>query len=143
MAPDFRPAIETLGWYHTLNGDHLKASEAFDQLPRLAGLEYAGASARGYAYAKLGRLEDVQRMIELLEARAEAQPDVTLDVDFAIVYEGMGRRADALACLERALERRMGALVNVATWPAWQEAQSDPGFQALLDRIGVPGAVAV
>jgi len=141
MDPQFRSSTETLGWFHVIAGDYESALAAFDQLPHKAGLEYAGASARGYVYGKLGRVDDAQRMIELIEARAEAQPEVTLDMDFAIVHEGLGDRDKAIEYLDRALERRMGVLATVAAFPPWQDALSDPRFQALLERIGIPLAV--
>jgi tetratricopeptide (TPR) repeat protein len=141
MDPQFRPAIESLGWVHVLEGDYEGAIAAFDQLPKAAGHEYAGAGDRGYAYAKVGRVTDAQRMLDLLQARAHDNPELILDVDFALIHEGLGDRDQALAYLSSAIERRMGTVVLLGSFAAFAEAHSDPRFRALLDRIGIPQAV--
>jgi adenylate cyclase len=143
MEPHFRSAIETLGWLHVLDGDYESAIAAFERLPEEAGHDFAAAGDRGYAYAKSGRLDDTQRMISLLEQRAAEKPDLTLDVDFALIHEGLGDREKALECLSRAVDRRMGTVVLLGSFAAFRDARSDPRFQALLDRIGIPRAVAV
>jgi TolB-like protein/tetratricopeptide (TPR) repeat protein len=141
MDPQFRSAIESLGWVHVLEGDYEAAIAEFDKLPKAAGHEYAGAGDRGYAYAKVGRVDDAQRMLDLLQARALDNPELILDVDFALIHEGLGDRDKALAYLSSAIERRMGTVVLLGSFAAFAEAHSDPRFRALLDRIGIPQAV--
>ena len=140
--PHFRSAIETSGWIHLAGSDYGAAIREFERLPVEAGHEFAGASDRGYAYAKAGRVDDANRMLSLIDARATERPDLTLDIDFALVYEGLGDRDKALEHLSRAIDRRLGSVVLVAQFAAFREARSDPRFQALLDRIGIPRAVA-
>jgi tetratricopeptide (TPR) repeat protein len=141
--PHFRAAVETLGWCYVLEGDYENAATAFERLPTLAGSEYAGAAPRGYAYAKLGRTEDVQRMRTLLERRSRAHPEVMLDVDFAVIHEGLGERAEAMELLGKAVDSRLGSMIFVHAFAPWQEARPDPRFHAVLERIGVPQAAAV
>ena len=138
MDPHFRSAVETMGWYYIQVGDFERAIEAFERLPAMAGHAYAAASDRAFAYAKAGRLEDVQRMLALLDARTKTQPDVTLDMDYAIVYEGLGDRAKAIEYLTKAVDRRMGSVVMLGSFISWRGAQSDPRFRALMERVGLP-----
>jgi TolB-like protein/Tfp pilus assembly protein PilF len=138
MDPNFRSATETLGWIHVREGDYEAAAAAFELLPGKAGLSYASASDRGYVYAKLGRMEDARRMLAMLTARQEAQPEVTLDWDFAIVHEGLGDREKALQHLHRAVDRRMGSVIMMASFTSLRGMRGDPRFHALLDRVGIP-----
>jgi len=138
MDPHFRSATETLGWIHALRGDYQKAIVALEQLPVKADLPYAAASDRGHVYAKLGRVADAQRMLALLEARQEAQPEVTLDVDFAIIHEGLGDRDRAIEYLHRAVDRRMGSVIMMNSFASLKGMRDDPRFHAVLDRVGVP-----
>jgi len=139
--PHFRSAIETSGWVHVLQGDFDAAIVEFERLPVEAAHEFAGAANRGHAYARAGRTEDAKRMLALLETRERERPDLNLDVDFALVHEGLGDRDKALEYLDRAIERRLGSVVLVGGFGGFREARSDPRFEALLDRIGIPRVV--
>jgi len=139
--PSFRTATETLGWIHVLRGDYEAAIAALEQIPGKAGLEYAAASDRGYVYGKMGRMDDARRMLALLDARREAQPDVTLDIDYALIHEGFGDRERAIEYLHRAVDRRMGSVVMLTGFASLREFQDDPRFHAVLDRVGIPHVV--
>jgi len=137
LHPHFRSAIESLGWLQAFEGDYEAAIATFDRLPKEAGHEAAAAGDRGWAYAKAGRTGDAERMLALLESRARERPDITLDLDFALVHEGLGHREKALEYLSHAVDRRMGSVLLVGSFVAFEDARSDPRFQALLDRIGI------
>jgi len=136
--PRFRPAVETVGWCYVLKGDFVAAARAFERLPELASNEFAAAGPRGYAYAKLGRLAEVERMRSLLNMRQEAQPGVMLHADYALIHEGLGERDKAIERLGRAVDERMGSMIFVHTFAPWREVVPDPRFQALMERIGIP-----
>ena len=138
--PDFRAAVESLGWIRILGGDYEGALEHFERLPDLAGFHFAGASVRGYAYGKLGRTDDAHRMLALLEERAQVEENVTLSMDFALVYEGLGDMDAVFEHLEEAADSGAGGVTFVAGSPYWRDAQarSDPRFEGLLRRIGYP-----
>lgn len=140
--PQFRAAVESLGWVHVLGGDFEAALEYFDTLPGLAGHRFAGAAVRGHAYGLLGRTEEATKMIELLHERAREQPDVTVAMDLALVYQGLGDLDSAFEQLHLAADARSGGVVFVASGNYWHTCQitEDPRFGALLDRIGYPKA---
>jgi TolB-like protein/Flp pilus assembly protein TadD len=138
LDPRFRSAVQTSGWTYVAAGDLDAAAAEFERLPAMAGREYASASDRAYVYAKQGRTADVERMLALLDERREAQPHVTLDLDYALVYEALGDRARSLEYLSRAIDRRMGSIVLLEAFVSFQDARTDPRFRALLRRIGIP-----
>jgi TolB-like protein/class 3 adenylate cyclase/Flp pilus assembly protein TadD len=138
----FRSAIESSGWIYVLEGEYERAIEEFDRLPKEAGHEFAGAGDRGYAYGRAGRVDDSLRMLGLLEKRGRDKPDLTLDIDFALIHEGLGDRDKAFEYLERAVDKRMGTVVLLGAFAAFEGARSDPRFQALLDKIGLPAVVS-
>jgi len=139
MDPNFRAAIETLAWVHLGRGHLDEAIATFERLPERAANKYAAAGGRGYAYGLAGREDDARRMLALLEERAEVHPDVVLDTDFAMVHVALGDYARALDHLRATLERCVGAVVFLATFPAWDPIRSEPGFAELLDQVGFPG----
>jgi hypothetical protein len=81
-------------------------------------------------------------MLGLLEKRGRDKPDLTLDIDFALIHEGLGDRDKAFEYLERAVDKRMGTVVLLGAFAAFEGARSDPRFQALLDKIGLPAVVS-
>jgi TolB-like protein/Tfp pilus assembly protein PilF len=139
MDPSFRAAIETLGWVHLGRGHLDEAIAVFERLPEQASNRYAGAGGRGYAYGVAGREDDARRMLALLEERTEAQPDVVLDTDYAMVHAGLGEFERTLEYLRGTVEKRMGSVVFFATFPPWDPIRSEPGFTQLLDEVGFPG----
>jgi tetratricopeptide (TPR) repeat protein len=140
--PEFRAAVEALGWVRILGGDMESALEHFERLPQLAGYHFAGAAVRGYAYGKLGRTDDAHRMLALLKERAAVRDDVNLSMDFALVYEGLGDMDAVFEHLQAAADSGSGGIPFVAASPYWRDAQarSDPRFGELLRRIGYPQA---
>ena len=81
-------------------------------------------------------------MLQLLDERQKANPEVTLSLDFAIVYQGLGRVDEAFRHLHEAVDRGMGAIVFFATSTIWNEMlRSDPRFDELLQRIKHPTVV--
>lgn len=137
--PTFRAATEALGWIRVREGKWKDAAELFEQIPTKAGLPYAAASNRGYVYARMERFDEARRMMELLLARAAVQPEVNLEMDFALLHAGLGDTGNAVAALGRAADGRVGAMVFLRSSTVWDEPlRSDPRFVALADRIGCP-----
>lgn len=56
----------------------------------------------------------------------------------AYVYEGLGRTADALDWLERAMDERDGWLVYLNTFPRFESLRSEARFKDILRRLQLP-----
>jgi len=137
--PDFRAATETLGWAKLMQDDYEGALELFESVPEMAGLHFACASSRGFAYARLGRTEEAREMLSILEDRAAADPDVILSFDFALVHQGLGETDETFRHLNEAIDANMGAVVFIPANALWRrEIGSDPRFDALLERLDHP-----
>lgn len=139
--PGARAAVEVLGISRCASGDLEGGLELFETLPDLAGVRFAGASVRGYAYALLGREDDARRMLELLDERASEQAHMSLSMDYALVHAGLGDLDRVFHHLDEAAERRLGGVVFMWTNPLWREdVRSDPRFERLSRRIRHPRA---
>ena len=56
----------------------------------------------------------------------------------AVLYAESGERDRAMAYLEKAYENREGALSYINVWPSFDVMHSDPRFQELVRRVGLP-----
>ena len=138
--PSFRAAVESLGFVKARAGDVAGALELFERLPGLAGHRFAGAAVRGHAYGLLGRTDDAAAMIDLLHERAREQPEISIAMDLAIVYHGMGDLEAAVEQLHLAADVQAGGVVFVGSGNYWhtRSLRDAPGFDDFLDRIGYP-----
>jgi hypothetical protein len=81
---------------------------------------------RGSALRVLGQLEE-------LSQRRYVSP-----VSFALVYMGLSEKDQAFAWLEKAYEEHSDSLVGLKRLPEYDSLRSDPRFQDLLRRMGLP-----
>ena len=89
----------------------------------------------GYCYARLGRREDALQELGILTKRSEASS--VSPISFAAIHAGLGERAQALACLERASELRDPWLPIQLLSAEFDSLRDEPRFQALRKRIGL------
>ncbi len=140
LDPGFRPAVELTGFLHVHRGDAAAALEAWRRLPELTGDPFVGAALIGFALGRLGRRDEAEAMLRLLDERAAAHPELNLRMDYAMLHWGLGDLDETFRQLEAAVDERMGVVVFLATSPNWAPIRSDPRFRALVDRVGIPVA---
>ena len=68
---------------------------------------------------------------ELVHADTSAFP-------IAVAYADVGERDRAMAYLEKAYENREGSMLFLNVWPSFELMHSDPRFQELVRRVGLP-----
>jgi TolB-like protein/tetratricopeptide (TPR) repeat protein len=141
LDPTFRAATEMLGWIRLRQDRVDDALRLWEQLPSLAANRFAGAGLRALAFARRGDVASALEMIDLLGERARAEPKVSLRMDYAVAYHGLGDLDEVFRQLHAAVDERLGAVVFLATSPNWRELRADPRFQALVRRIGIPAEV--
>ena len=113
-------------------------SEAISEARRAREISGARSSyaeaVLGYALAKSGQEVEARSLLEgLLKSSAERDP-----YHIALVYNGLGQHDEALAWLERAYAQRSPGMVFLKVEPKWNNLRSEPRFQDLLRRVGLP-----
>ncbi|OGD26005.1 MAG: hypothetical protein A2V57_10480 [Candidatus Aminicenantes bacterium RBG_19FT_COMBO_65_30] len=93
-------------------------------------------AALGHAYGMAGKKKDAQ---EILEKLLENSKRIFVPAyDIAAVQVGLGEKDQAFEWLSKALEERSGFLVYIKCDRRFDGLRSDPRYEALLKRIGLP-----
>jgi serine/threonine-protein kinase len=90
----------------------------------------------GAAYARAGRKADADRALaelDALSAREYVPPSASAAIDAAL-----GDRAKALQFLNKGYDEHDFSLAELRIAPAFVALRSDPGFQALVTKVGIP-----
>ena len=114
-------------------------AEAADEAHKAIKADPANLRAKsqlGYALARAGKISEAQAVVDEM-VRASAEKYVSA-ASIALVFNGLDDREKTLAWLERALQERDPRLVFLRVDPYWSNLRSDPGFEAVLRRIGPP-----
>ncbi len=90
----------------------------------------------GHAYAMAGQKAKAQKILEELQGSAK-QENIS-SYQFALVSAGLGEKGRAFEALEKAFRERSTLLTYLKMDPRFDPLRSDPRFQDLLRRIGLP-----
>jgi tetratricopeptide (TPR) repeat protein len=85
-----------------------------------------------HAYARSGEKHEAQKLIRQWRERSGAPGEV------AATYGALGMRDEAFAWLEKAYSERDGQLIFLNVDSEFEPLRSDPRFQALARRVGLP-----
>ena len=104
-------------------------------------IELNGANSQttgflGYALAKSGKTAEARAELEGLLKRSTER--YVPPYHIALIYNGLGERAETLAWLERGYKERDAKMVFLKVEPKWNNLRGDPQFQDLLRRVGFP-----
>jgi tetratricopeptide (TPR) repeat protein len=111
-----------------------RAIAEFQRAIELSGHSGAFDSNLGYAYAVSGRKEEALKIVDELESRHPT--NYSVDADIALIYVGLDDRDEAINRLNKAFDARFKA--SILRRPAFDPLRSDPRFQDLLRRMGLP-----
>src|SRR5439155_21581478 len=116
-----------------------EAIAEFRRAIELSGGNTTFESNLANAYAVSGRNEEAMKIVKDLENRQSQGPPT--DASIALVYVGLGDNDRAMIWLNKAYQARFNP--SILTRPVFDPLRSDPRFQDLLHRIGIPSREAV
>ena len=125
-----------LGHYHRRQGRYAEAIAAFQRAVDLDGGHTLPLVALGHSYAVSGRSPDALEVIDRLQALAEQTYVSPFGV--ATIYAGLRQPDEAMNWLERAFADRSRSLAWLNVVNEFDGMRSDPRFESLLRRVGLP-----
>jgi tetratricopeptide (TPR) repeat protein len=113
------------GMYAESIGEFLKSGNGPDSLGHL-----------GNAYARAGQADAARKTISQLEQNV--RKDGVGRYEIALVYAGLGKKQDAFKWLEESYNAHDVGLVYLKVDPCLDPLRSDPRFDDLVRRVGLP-----
>lgn len=108
-----------------------KAKSFMPMLPSIAVAE------KGFAYAKLGKREEAERELKMLE---EQSKQIYVDPFLmATVYLSLDDKDETFAWLEKAYQAKSSLIPTLVNDVKWDALRDDARFQNLLRQVGSPG----
>ncbi|HEX9217308.1 MAG TPA: winged helix-turn-helix domain-containing protein, partial [Gemmatimonadales bacterium] len=134
MDPYFAVAHYQLGQALEQKHKHDEAIAEFRRAIELSGGNTTVESNLANAYAVSGRKEEAMKIVRDLESRQSR--DSSTESNIALIYVGLGDNARAIIWLNKAYQARFNP--SILLRPVFDPLRSDPRFQDLLSRIGLP-----
>jgi tetratricopeptide (TPR) repeat protein len=134
--PNFAHAHWFLGIAYVRKGAFAEAIAEFQRAKTLSPniTQYKGGL--GHAYGRAGKSAEARKVLN--EVIEESKRRYVSWFDIAAIYAGLDEKDQAFACLEKAYEQHDARLVYLKLVPLLDPLRSDPRFQGLLRRIGLP-----
>lgn len=140
---NFRTAIEGKGWAYVALREYEKAEKIFEDYRESIAQKRKGITPLGYIYGKLGKTKKAEQILKLMSQREEEDENVSLAMDFAVVYLGLGDKEKVFKYLNQALDEHLGGILFIKTNPIWKEIWDDERFDEIIDAIGLNEKLAV
>ena len=135
MDPGFENALESLSFVYADNGMYEESIKVIEQLAITEG-EPGLAKTMKTAYARAGYKGALTSRLKFYRDRRRAGSFVAF-WDEALLQAQLGNKSLALEALEKAYGERED-LADLNVDPSWDNIRSDPRFQDLVRRIGIP-----
>jgi len=136
MDPNFVLTHHRLGMVYEQQGKYEDAISEYKQVLNLTAGKPLGNLALAHAYAMAGKRAEAQKILaELLETSRERYVS---PATIATIYVALGDKEQAFAWLEKAEKSRDGILVRLRVDSRFDPLRSDPRFEDLEQRLGLP-----
>ncbi len=136
LDPNFLSVYGNIGWAYEEKKMFDEAFAAYQKRRAIAGESQQTIAALEQAYKKDGWRGYLQKNLEL-DKEEFKQGKISAGV-IAIQYALLGENEEAFKWLERSYEKREDAMAWLKVESAWNPLRSDPRFQDLLRRVGLP-----
>lgn len=142
MDPNFARAHLRLAFAYEETGRYAEAISEYEKYAIAIGRSMSDAAAESSklkeALARSGPDGYWRKLIEIGERRADLKaPDAPIPVAQAARYARIGEKNRALSILENAYGQRGPGILRL-NLPAFDSIRSDPRFQSIRERIGLP-----
>ena len=115
---------------------YAEAISEFEQVLKLSGGRFLGTASLAHAYALAGKRSEAQKLLnELLQQSTQRYVS---PASIAIVYVALDDKDQAFAWLEKGNEIRDMNVVRLKVDPRYESLRSDPRFNDLVKRMGLP-----
>ncbi len=124
-----------LGWALLFHGDNAAGVASLERATALAPGSTLFLSQLGQAYALTGNFDRARQILEQLGDRATRE--FVSPYHFAYLHTGLGEADAAIDWLERAFERRSGAIYGIKGSFLFRNLRGHPRFESLLRRMNL------
>ncbi len=136
LDPKFHVPYWGLGLCYEQKGMYEEAIAQFQKASAVAGRGPNGLASVGHAYGLAGQRGEAQKILVELEGRSKKT--YVSSYQIALVYLGLRQSDRAMKELEKAYQEHSTLLAYLKMDPRFDPLRSDPRFQNLLRRIGLP-----
>ena len=135
MDPNFALAHNQLGQAYLQKGMYAEAVAELQRAVKLSGDSPTCSANLARAYVASGQRSEALKLLGDLKKRSN--PGYSNAAEIAMIYASLGDTDQAMNWLEKGFEERFNP--GVLLRPGFDPLRSDPRFQNLLRRIGLPG----
>ena len=136
LDPTFPQSQRYAAWAFLQKGRHEEAIAALRAALKGLGGQSEVEAELGYALAIAGQRAEARAMLEGLRQLSSSRYVSPYSV--ALVHAGLGDRGQALAWLDKAYDERSDYIAYLRLEPMLDPLRSDPRFDALVRRVGLP-----
>jgi len=124
-----------MGWALIFHGEGAEGVRSLEHAVAISPGSTMFLSQLGQACALIG--EEARARQILVQLHELAQHDFVSPYHFAYVHAGLGEADEAIAWLEKAFERRSGAIYGIKGSFLFRNLRDHPRFQALLRKMNL------
>jgi TolB-like protein/Flp pilus assembly protein TadD len=137
LDPSYSEASMRLARTYVTQGKYQQAIAELQQAMIFNAKEPLVLGVLVFAYARAGQREEALKLVDELKRLEAERGNIRL---FGIIwaYVGLGDKEQAFAVLERAYQERRDRMVWLNVDPLLEPLRSDPRFDDLVRRVGLP-----
>lgn len=136
LDPNFIVGRWALSQAYIVKGMYTEAIALNEQALQTAPTNQVFLRFAGLAYAKAGRRQEAEEIINRFRAIAKTQ--YVMSYHLVLIYAALGEKDKAFVELEQAFEERDYLLPRIKVEPFLDPLRDDPRFKDLIKRMGLP-----